>query len=627
MMDIKLRFDSKINEVTGHMKTMSKFLLTVILTLFSLGLWGVAGVRFSIQPEDLKAGDKGNIKVVMTIPKDMHQTYIPGENDYFYLNAVHPSLVFGATVYPAPQEKKEGNEWIYKGTITIYKPFTVKAAIKPGTIKIQAEFAYNICFDTGSCEPPETINQDLTLKINPAESGKEADVAPDQVIEEAILPEGYIQEDAVAQKKSEAASADAANPAKGSNNIWQLLIMAFLGGLILNIMPCVLPVLSIKAMSIVKQAHEDKKQIMRHSFAYTMGILTCFLIMATVIIIIKMTGEAVGWGFQFQNTGFVIFLTSLIFIFALSLFDVFIIQVPGMTAATKAGNKGGTHGSFFSGMFAVMLATPCSAPMLGTALGFAFSQSPVMILIFFMLIGLGLALPFILLGLNPKWMKVIPRPGEWMNIFKEIMGFLLIATVIWLLNVVFQQNGGEYLIRVLSYLVFQGFAVWLYGRFVRHEHSQTTQWVFSILAMIILASSVMIILPGKAVTPQSKTEQSAPMTGWEGWQTFSPALVDELVARNEPVFVDFGAKWCMTCISNEKTVILTDVMKTAFSAKKVQLVHGDFTKKNPDMQAFMKKFGRAGVPFYVLYIPGKEPKLFPEIITIPMLKKALDEIK
>jgi len=297
-----------------------------------------------------------------------------------------------------------------------------------------------------------------------------------------------------------------------------------------------------------------------------------------------------------------------------------------MTAASQATAKGGFGGSFFSGIFAVLLATPCSAPMLGTALGFAFSQPPVLIIVFFLLIGLGLALPFILLGFNPKLMKLIPKPGEWMNIFKEVMAFLLIGTAVWLLHVVFQQNGGEYLLRVLIYMVFLGFATWLYGRFVRIEHSRATQWIFTILAIVIIAASAWVFLPYTEIAAKANTENTSQEAGFEDWQVFSPALVDALIEKNEPVFIDFGAKWCMTCLSNEKTVTTTKEMNDAFKAKKVQLVRGDFTKKNPEMQAFMKKYGRAGVPFYILFVPGKEPVLFPEIISIPMLKKALEQI-
>ncbi len=594
------------------MKTVNKSILIAVLLVLTIGLSAVVKVSLQVSPDSLKPGEKGTIKAIMAIPDNMHQNYVPGEYDFFYLTATAKNLSFGKTQYPPADRIGEDGEWIYDKKVTLTLPFTVKKDAKSGKIPIDIEFGYNNCFESGACEPPETVNQKLSIKIiDTAETIDEGD----SIV--SVLP---ATPDSVPEPIKENI------PKPVAANIWKYLLMAFLGGVILNIMPCVLPVLSIKAMSIVKQAHQGKSVIMRHSFAYTAGILFSFLILATVIVILKIAGESVGWGFQFQNTAFVMVLTSMIFVFALSLFDVFIISPPGMNAATKASGKGGYGGSFFSGIFAVLLATPCSAPLLGTALGFAFSQPPVLIIIFFLLIGLGLALPFILLGFNPKLMKVIPKPGEWMNIFKEIMGFLLLGTAVWLLHVVYQQNGGDYLLKVLIYLVFLGFATWLYGRFVRLEHSRFTQWLFTILAIIIVAASVYVFLPYEEMSAAPTAQNISTEKGFEGWYVFSPELVNELVAKGEPVFIDFGAKWCMTCLSNEKTVITTAEMKEAFELKKVNLIKGDFTKKNPVMQTFMKKFGRAGVPFYVLYIPGKEPVLFPEIITIPMIKKALEEL-
>jgi thiol:disulfide interchange protein len=590
--------------------------LGLLLLLSAVWLNAEASVSIKVSPETIKPGEMGYIKATLTMPEDMHQTYIVGENDFFYLTATSGELVFSKTQYPEPDNKLEGNEWIYRDKVTLTLPFIMKADAKTSNIKIKAEMSYNICYDTGFCLAPEVVSKDLVLNISNAVAVKDT-AQTDISASAAVMP--------AAQTESKTQTSEQADkPAKG--NIWTYLLMAFLGGIILNIMPCVLPVLSIKAMSIVKQAHEDKSVIMKHSFAYTAGILTSFAVLALVIVGLKLAGEAVGWGFQFQNTTFVLVLTSMIFVFALMLFDVFIITPPGMSSASKASAQSGFHGSFFGGIFAVLLATPCSAPMLGTALGFAFSQPPVLIIVFFILIGLGLALPFILLGLNPKLMKVIPKPGEWMNIFKEVMAFLLIGTAVWLLHVIYQQNGGEYLLNVLIYLVFLAFATWLYGRFVRMEHSNLTQWIFTILAIVIVASSAVVFLAytETAIQPPSNTITSE--KGFEGWQIFSTALVDDLIDKGQPVFIDFGAKWCMTCLSNEKTVTTTEEMKQAFKAKKVQLVRGDFTKKNPEMQAFMKKYGKAGVPFYVLFVPYKETIVFPEIITIPMVKKALETI-
>jgi len=206
------------------------------------------------------------------------------------------------------------------------------------------------------------------------------------------------------------------------------------------------------------------------------------------------------------------------------------------------------------------------------------------------------------------------------------MGFLLLATTVWLLNVIYRQNSGGYLIKVLTFLVFLGFAAWLYGRFVRPEYSKRKQWLFTILALIVIIASAWALLPYQQGKEVADTNTAAEENEFDGWLTFSPELVDSLVQAQKPVFLDFGAKWCMTCLTNEKTVTTTKEMQKAFQEKNVVLVRGDYTKKNPVMQEFMKKFGRAGVPFYVLFIPGKEPIVFPELITIPMVKNALAQI-
>ncbi|HCX72293.1 MAG TPA: protein-disulfide reductase, partial [Candidatus Cloacimonas sp.] len=304
--------------------------------------------------------EDGKILVTYSIPEGYHQTL---QEDYFYIDVEpYPGLQFSDTIYPEGHLDADGNTE-YKGNTTLVKKFTVTGGFEPGQITIYA--GYQFCEDSGACLFPEE---------------KEINLA----IDETALP--------AAEPK----------PATSFPKTLQYLLMAFLGGIILNVMPCVLPVLSIKAMSLVKQSQQDRKHIFQGSMAYTLGILFSFIVLAAIIIILKTTGESVGWGFQFQSPGFVMALLIVIFVFALSLFDVFIIRAPGMQVATKASSKGGLTGSFLSGIFAVLLATPCTAPLLGAALGFAFSQPPLMILAIFLLIGLGLAFPFIIIGIWPK---------------------------------------------------------------------------------------------------------------------------------------------------------------------------------------------------------------------------------
>ncbi|MCK4653011.1 MAG: protein-disulfide reductase, partial [Candidatus Cloacimonetes bacterium] len=319
------------------------FLIGIILLIIS----SVFAQTEIVEPKIEAVIKENQIEVTYSIPEGYHQSL---QEDYFYIETEEiKGVTFEPTVYPEGKKDAEGNIEYY-GTVTLIKKFTIEDNFKDKIEQIKIYAGYQLCLDSGACLFPEEKEFSLPLKSEP------------------VSPE---------------------TSGTSPLNILKYLLMAFIGGLILNIMPCVLPVLSIKAMSIVKQSQQDKKMIFKSSMAYTLGILASFIILAIIIVILKMSGEMVGWGFQFQSTGFVLALLIVIFVFALSLFDVFIIQVPGMTAATKASSKGGLTGSFLSGIFAVLLATPCTAPLLGAALGFAFFQPPVMIFSIFILIGLG----------------------------------------------------------------------------------------------------------------------------------------------------------------------------------------------------------------------------------------------
>ncbi|MBT7469758.1 MAG: hypothetical protein HN692_05045 [Candidatus Cloacimonetes bacterium] len=515
------------------------------------------------------------IEVTFSIPEKMH---INLQKDFFYVETDEiDGLNFEETIYPEGHKSADGLVQ-YNGNVLLIKKFSVGENAKIDNIKIYA--SYQMCLESGTCMFPEEVEIELPL-------GNQ-----------------------IPTEKS------------NTKQLIKFLLMAFVGGLILNIMPCVLPVLSIKAMSLVKQSQQDQKQILRSSFAYTAGIVVSFIVMATAIVILKMAGENVGWGFQFQNAGFVTGLLILIFVFALSLFDVFIIRAPGMQTATKASMKGGLTGSFLSGIFAVLLATPCTAPFLGAALGFAFSQSAIMIFAIFILIGLGLAFPFILLGIWPKAIKIIPKPGEWMNIFKEIMGFLLFLTAFYLIrSLSFLVNNSDFL-NLLLYLIVLGMSAWIYGRFARPEFSKRKQWIATISA-ILLAVSLGFVLLDYAPADAHQTEDNAHYP--RDWQKFSPELLAEYQNNGKSVFLDFGAEWCLTCKTNETSVLFTDKIESAFKKYDVQMLRGDNTKKNDIINEWLAKFDRAGVPLYVLFIDGKAPIVFPEIITKEMILNKLKE--
>jgi thiol:disulfide interchange protein len=556
-----------------------KRILAVVLVL----AFAFTAFAQNYDPEKIVSAEivDSQINVTFTFPAGMHQTL---QEDMFFIDVDDVNgITFEPTIYPEGKKTEDG--YIeYHGIVTLSKKFTVASDFDT-TPEMTIYAGFQICLDTGTCFMPEEVEIILPFEIE------------------------------------NIASSEA--PKESTSKVLQFLVMAFLGGLILNVMPCVLPVLSIKAMSLVKQSQQDHKQILRNSMAYTLGILVSFTILALVIVILKTSGEMVGWGFQFQSAGFVTALLIMIFVFSLSMFDVFIIRAPGMTAATKASSKGGYSGSFFSGIFAVLLATPCTAPLLAPALGFAFSQPPAMIFGIFILIGLGLAFPFILLGFWPKAIKAIPRPGEWMNIFKEVMGFLLFLTALYLLNSLYFLVGGANLINVLLYLIILGFAVWIYGRFARPEFSKTKQWIATIAALIIAIGA------GFMTLDYAEIENSSEGTGHypRDWHKFEPELVTQYVNEGKPVFVDFGAEWCLTCKTNETAVLFTKDIEAAFKENGVQMLRGDNTKKDDTIGEWLTKFKRAGVPLYLFYIPGQEdPEVLPELITKDMIYKLLDKL-
>ncbi|MGB0589225.1 MAG: protein-disulfide reductase DsbD family protein [Myxococcota bacterium] len=392
-----------------------------------------------------------------------------------------------------------------------------------------------------------------------------------------------------------------------------MLLFAYIGGLILNIMPCVLPVLSIKALGLVQQAEEGRKAVLLHGIAYAVGVLVSFGVMAGLVIGLQASGKLVGWGFQLQSPLFVAILGGLTFGFGLSLFGVFEVAMPG---ASKLGQleakKHGPSGSFVSGVFAVVLATPCTAPFMAPALGFAMSQPPTILFLFLEVIGLGLATPFLLLGIFPAWVKLVPKPGAWMETFKKVMGFLLVGTTVWLIDILSHQVTMGAVIDYLIFLTVLSIAAWVYGHWgglMQEQKTRIAAFIVSI-AMIGGASQTFLGLE-KRTGSVAKVAKAGDIV----WKDFATNDVRAMAKAGKTVFIDFTAEWCVTCKAFEKTVINTDEIKAAFAEGCVETVKADYTNEDEEITKWLKKYNRPGVPMYLI-IPAGKPD---GVITLPDL--------
>jgi thiol:disulfide interchange protein/DsbC/DsbD-like thiol-disulfide interchange protein len=410
-------------------------------------------------------------------------------------------------------------------------------------------------------------------------------------------------------------------PARG---IFTFLFFGFLGGMILNLMPCVLPVISLKIFGFIQQAGQSRRKVLRSGIAFTVGIFAWFVGLALLLIVLKGAGRDVTWGgFQFTNAYFVLVLSVIVLVFALNLFGVFEISLPqGMTRGLlSTTERKDDLGSFFQGIFATVLATPCTAPFLGTALGFAFSQSPLVILAMFAAIAAGMSAPYLLLSAQPAWLRFLPRPGPWMVHVKQFMGFLLLATLLFLLYVLGAQRGLEGAIWASCFLLVISVACWMKGAFVLPTASVMKRAVVLGLMLVLVIGSGIYFIGGKFRSTNIGLADSR-LRG--DWQAFTPERLQAELGQGHSVFVDFTAAWCITCKFNEANVLESAEVRDAFQRHAIVKLKADWTNGDPTITKLLQQFGRPGVPLYVLY-PGKneEPIVFPEVLTKGMVLEKL----
>jgi thiol:disulfide interchange protein DsbD len=409
-----------------------------------------------------------------------------------------------------------------------------------------------------------------------------------------------------------------AMPGTGSAgvSIWQAIALALAGGLILNLMPCVLPVLSVKALGLVQHASASRSALRWQGALYTGGVLAAFAVVAGTLIALRAAGDRIGWGFQLQSPLFVTLLAYLIFAMALALSGVFAIggRLTGTGQALAA--RPGYAGSFFTGALAAVAATPCTAPFMGVAVGFAVTQPWPIALLVFEALALGLALPYLLLTLIPAWRRFLPRPGAWMTRLEQALAFPLYATVAWLVWVLSQQAGPTGVGAALAGLVLIALAAWLYT--ASRDARVTWRRVGTGAVAALVAAAI-------AVSPWSAASIATPARGSSD-EAFSPRRLAELRQQGKPVFVNVTAAWCITCLVNERVALRTAAVTDAFARKGVVMLKADWTNRDPSITEVLGSFGRSGVPLYLLYPATGEPAVLPQILSEGAVIEAVHNI-
>jgi thiol:disulfide interchange protein len=539
-------------------------------------------------------GETARVAAQVTIEPGWHiQSHQP-TFDYLIPTVLHLEVPEGWRVgevrYPPDQMWMAGfaeeELAVYEGTVSIVASLGVPAGTPLGTeVDLVGTVAYQACDDKVCLRPAEASAR---IRLIVAEGGR-------PVEHEAFAP-------------SDEGAAPAARGAGGSSGpgLPAMLGLALLGGLILNAMPCVLPVLSLKVFGLVKKAGKDRRHVTLGALATTAGILVSFWALAAAAIGARAAGEAVGWGIQFQNPGFVAFLVVIVVFFSLNLWGLFEIPLPAALGGAGGGAREGLAGHFGTGLFATLMATPCSAPFLGSAVGFALSQPAGLTLLMFTAVGVGMASPYLLLAAAPGASRALPRPGPWMEVVRGVMGFLLAGAAVWLLYVLSAQ--------IVAYrLAFFEGALLLLALFAWFKHRATAGGRSGWPAGVgMAATAVLAIALAVTAAPAARGGETA---GRIAWQPFDEAEAIRRAEGGELVFVDVTADWCATCKVNERAVLESDEVVALFERHDVVPMQADWTSRDDTIADYLARYGRYAIPFYVLYRPGSEPHVFGELLT------------
>ncbi|WP_162026048.1 MULTISPECIES: protein-disulfide reductase DsbD [unclassified Lentimonas] len=402
------------------------------------------------------------------------------------------------------------------------------------------------------------------------------------------------------------------------------LLLAFLGGFILNVMPCVLPVLSLKVFSLLKHSGQSKAQALMHGGAYTAGVVVSFLALAGVLLALRSVGERIGWGFQLQSPNFVVVLTVVFFLFALNLMGVFEIGTSLVGADTKVSKRNDALGSFGMGVLAAVVGAPCMGPLVASVSGIAVQANAATGLLIFGVMGLGLASPFLFLSVFPKLVAYLPKPGVWMESVKQFMGFLLMAAVVFLALVAGRLGGVDAVIALLIALLLAGLAAWVYGRWAVPVKAKRTQWIARLISLALLVGATYYAInETKAAYLNFESGSSVSENGQ--WQPWSAERVEAELAEGKPVFIDFTASWCLICQVNKKVATHSEATEALFEEYGVVALEADWTRYDPAITTELERFGRSGVPLYVLYAPDGEVTVLPQSLTNGIVREAVEK--
>jgi thiol:disulfide interchange protein len=562
--------------------------LTVIICslLFPVSAYAENKVKANIVSESksISIGKNFRVGVVLEAEEGWH-TYYKEPGDAGLPTRIKWQLPEGFSAseihWPPPEVFAEGNLTTYGYSRKTLLPVTITppADLTEASYNITANVQWLVCKDI--CIP-ESQTVSIELPVGNAEPSADADL-----FSKVTTDTYYI----------------------APFSLFITLFFALLGGLILNIMPCVLPILSLKTLALVKKSGHIRKHTAKYGIAYTLGILFSFATIAALLIALQRGGEAIGWGFQMQSPAFVGFLIYLLFLVGLNLSGVF--HLPVLFGNTSHNiNENSIHGSFFTGVLATLVATPCTAPFMASAIGAALSMPPWAAMLIFLTLGFGLALPFLLISIFPGLLRFLPKPGAWMEKFKELLAFPMYASVIWLLWVLGMQTGIGGVSIILCGLLLIIFMLWLHKAV---GYCKLSHRLFSIMATIIMLIAMLFYI-GKI----DKEEMA--------YTPYSAQTLASLRAEGKAVYVDVTAAWCITCQLNKNIALETPNTRQVFKDKNITLMVADWTNKNAEITEFLRNFGHNGVPLNVFYpVGGGEPVVLPQILSEDIVIDAVSE--